>query len=288
MGDRLRVLWDFDDLDGTWERFEQALGRQTSAAERAEVLTQLSRVQGLRGNLAAADRLLDQAETAAVDSPRARVRVLLERGRVRRSGGDRQGALPLFAAAFHLATDTAEEALAADAAHMAALTAADRSEMAAWTLRGLALAEDATDPDTRYWLGPLLNNLGWALFDAGQYQEALGAFQRALDARERDPKRPAEIQIARYAVAKTLLVLGRPAAAAALLEAAVAWTMTVGQPDGWFHEELAHAYAALGRDADARQQARLALPLLKATDPSFRDNSGRASRLRALAGQAAD
>jgi hypothetical protein len=54
VGDRLRVLWDFEDLDGSWERFEQALGRQVSAAGRAEVLTQLARVQGLRGNLAAA------------------------------------------------------------------------------------------------------------------------------------------------------------------------------------------------------------------------------------------
>jgi tetratricopeptide (TPR) repeat protein len=287
MGDRLRVLWDFEDLDGSWERFEQALDRQVSAAGRAEVLTQLARVQGLRGNLAAGDRLLDEAETTAADSPLARVRVLLERGRLRRSGGDSQAALPLFAAAFDLATEATEEALAADAAHMAALAAADHSELVAWTRRGVELAERATDPDARYWLGPLLNNLGWACFAAGQYEEALEAFQRALRARERDPRRRAEIEIARYAPAKTLRVLGRPAAAAALLEEAVAWTRTVEEPDGWFHEELAEAYAALGREADARQQARLALPLLKVADTSFTDDTERASRLRALAGQAA-
>jgi len=262
------------------------LGRQASAAGRAEVLTQLARVQGLRGNFAAGDRLLDEAETAAVEIPLARVRVLLERGRLRRSGGDLQAALPLFAAAFDLATEAAEEALAADAAHMAALAAADHSELVAWTRRGVELAERATDPDTRYWLGPLLNNLGWACFAVGQYEEALAAFQRALRARERDPRRRAEIEIARYALAKTLRVLGRPAAAAALLEEAVAWTRTVGEPDGWFHEELAEVYAALGREADARQQARLALPLLKVTDASFKDDTDRASRLRALAGEA--
>jgi tetratricopeptide (TPR) repeat protein len=148
------------------------------------------------------------------------------------------------------------------------------------------LAERATDPDARYWLGPLLNNLGWACFAAGQYEEALAAFQGALRARERDPRQRTEIEIARYALAKTLRVLGRPAAAAALLEEAVAWTRTVGEPDGWFHEELAEAYAALGREADARQQARLALPLLKVADASFKDDTERASRLRALAGQA--
>jgi tetratricopeptide (TPR) repeat protein len=213
--------------------------------------------------------------------------VLLERGRLRRSGGDSQAALPLFAAAFDLATEAIEEALAADAAHMAALAAADHSELVAWTWRGVELAERATDPDARYWLGPLCNNLGWACFAAGQYEEALAAFQRALRARERDPRRRAEIEIARYALAKTLRVLGRPAAAAALLEEAVAWTTTVEEPDGWFHEELAEAYAALGREADARQQARLALPLLKVADTSFTDDTERASRLRALAGQAA-
>jgi hypothetical protein len=39
------------------------------------------------------------------------------------------------------------------------------------------------------------------------------------------------------------------------------------------------------RQADARQQARLALPLLEVTDASFKDDAGRASRLRALAAE---
>jgi hypothetical protein len=52
---------------------------------------------------------------------------------------------------------------------------------------------------------------------------------------------------------------------------------------GEYHEELAEDYAALGRDAKARAQARLALPLLLAEDPSFADNEARAERLRRLA-----
>ncbi len=54
------------------------------------------------------------------------------------------------------------------------------------------------------------------------------------------------------------------------------------QPDGWFHEELAEEYAALGRESDAREHARRALPLLLDADPSFED-SERATRLRLLA-----
>jgi hypothetical protein len=43
------------------------------------------------------------------------------------------------------------------------------------------------------------------------------------------------------------------------------------------------SWAPCGGGANPRQQARLALPLLKATDASFKDDAGRASRLRALA-----
>ena len=90
------------------------------------------------------------------------------------------------------------------------------------------------------------------------------------------------IEIARYAVGKTLRALGRPQEAVTLLERAVAWD----ESDGWFHEELAEDYAALGRDAEAREQARLALPLLLGADPTFAKDEERATRLRRLAGDA--
>jgi tetratricopeptide (TPR) repeat protein len=199
----------------------------------------------------------------------------LERGRLRRSGGDGDSAFPLFESAFALAVDGGEAFLAADAAHMAALTAVDRDEMMEWTQRGIDLGE--AEPDAAYWLGPLYNNLGWEYYEAGEYEPALDTFERALDARERDPERRQEIEIARYAVAKTLRALGRAAEAAALLEQAVAWTEEVGKPDGWFHEELAEVYAAVGRLEDAREHARLALSLAGPTDEA------RLERLRALA-----
>ncbi len=58
----------------------------------------------------------------------------------------------------------------------------------------------------------------------------------------------------------------------------------MGTPDGWFHEELAESYAALGHVGEAREQARLALALLLAVDPSFEDDVERVTRLRSLAG----
>lgn len=282
MSDRLRALWDFDDLDATEERFRAALAAETTDRGRADVLTQLARVAGLRSRFADGDRLLDEAEALAGPTARAR----LERGRLRRSSGDSAAALPLFEQAFADALDAGEPAVAADSAHMAALAAPDPDAMTAWTNRGVELAGGSEDPDVRYWLGPLLNNLGWAHFGAGDHELALAAFQHALEARARDPERPYEIEIARYAVAKALRALGRPDEAAVLLEEAVAWTERAGKPDGWFHEELAECYVALGRDRDAREQALLALPLLEEADPSLASDPDRAERLRRLAGEA--
>src|SRR5207248_7905877 len=83
------------------------------------------------------------------------------------------------------------------------------------------------------------------------------AFERALEARERDPENLPEIEIARYAVGKTLRLLNRPSEAAALLEHCIARS----EPDPYFHEELSEIYAMLGRDEDAREQAELAARL---------------------------
>lgn len=283
LADPLRPLWDFDDLDASEHRFRAMLEQVMSDAVRAEVLTQLARLQGLRGQFGDGERLLQEAEAKAGSSAAASARIQLERGRLRRSSGDEESARPVFEAAYDIAVEAGEEFLAADAAHMAALVAPDRAGMLAWTDRGIDLAGKSEHSQVRYWLGPLLNNLGWAYYDSGDYELALEAFVRALEERERYPKQRAEIEIARYAVGKALRALGRPVEAAAQLEQAVAWAQSEGSPDGWFHEELAEDYAALGRDADAREQAKLARPLLLDADSSFESDTERVARLRRLA-----
>ena len=195
MSDPLRPLWDFDDLDATEARFR---------ALRAEALTQLARVRGLREDYDAGDQLLDEVTE---DDARVRIRVDLERGRLRRSSGDKEAALPLFERAFAAAVAAGEDWLAGDAAHMAALAAPDRDGFAAWTNRGLELADRSSD--AAYWAGPLLNNLGWEHFDAEEYEKALSLFERALAVREQDPGNQAAIGHAREAVAEARKALGR-------------------------------------------------------------------------------
>ena len=282
MADQLRALWDFDDLDTTERRLREQLALETDDSAKAEVLTQLARVEGLRDRFDAGDRLIDDAAGLAGDSAKARARVDLERGRLQRSSGDGEAALPLFESAFAIALEADESFIAVDAAHMAALVAPDPTGFIAWTQRGIELAE--AHDDAAYWLGPLLNNLGWQYYEQGEFEQALNAFEQALLARERDPDNPEAAEIARYAVGKAMRALGRSGEAVPLLEQAVAWADSVDAPDGWLHEELAEEYAAVGRDDDARVHARLAEPLLLAADPSFADDADRVARLRSLAG----
>ena len=100
--DRLRPLWDFDDLDLSERRFTEQLDREVDDAGRAEVLTQLARVEGLRGAYDRCGDLLDEAARVGAGQAVVDVRVALERGRMLRSSGDPTAAYPLFVTAFEL------------------------------------------------------------------------------------------------------------------------------------------------------------------------------------------
>jgi tetratricopeptide (TPR) repeat protein len=197
MPDRLRPLWDFDDLAATDARLREQLDREASAAGRAEVLTQLARVHSLRDEFDACEELLREAESLSADGV-MRVRVDLERGRKLRSSGDGEAAAPLFEAAFSRACDLGEFWFAGDAAHMVAISLPEKT--VEWTDRGLELAE--SHPDSAYWAGPLLNNLGWYLYERADYEQALDVFERALEVRRRDPDNPQAIAWAEEAVAE--------------------------------------------------------------------------------------
>ena len=280
MGDRLRPLWDFNDLAATEARLRDALEAQADDEGRAEVLAELARVQGLRGDFDAGERLIDEAAALASEGGVAAARIDLERGRLRRSSGDPEAALPFFESAFATASGSGHWFIAADAAHMAALASPGRDGFFEWTQRGISLAEE--HDEASYWSGPLLNNLGWEYYEAGELEPALDAFGRALRAREREPEKREPIAIAKFAVGKALRALDRTEEAIPLLEQAVAWAASADAPDGWLHEELALEYAAVGRGDEAREHALLAIPLLEQADPSFTDDSERRTRMAAL------
>jgi tetratricopeptide (TPR) repeat protein len=210
MGDRLRPVWDFDDLDASRERFRALLDEETTDVGRAEVLTQLARVEGLQDRFAEGDELLDEASSLGSSDPLVRARVDLERGRLRRSSGDSEAALPLFEASFETALGIPHEFIAVDAAHMVAIAAPTLSGRLAWADRAIEMAQTSDDPEVTSWLGSLFNNVGWEYFDAGEYATALDWFERALAEREKRPDEQARIAHAQEAVEEARRMLETP------------------------------------------------------------------------------
>jgi tetratricopeptide (TPR) repeat protein len=231
--DRLRAFWDFDDLDASERRLRAQLEQEPDDVGRAEVLTQLARIEGLRDAFADGDRLLDDAARLGAGSTVVAARVLLERGRLRNSGGEPERAYPLFVEAFDTALAAGDGFIAGDAAHMAAIT----GDLPEWTRRGLELAE--RDPAACYWAGTLLNNLGWWHREREEHEEALAAFEAALAARERDPSLEPQIAHAHYMLSIALRSLGRVDEAAPHAAAAVAWADRTGREAPYLREELA-------------------------------------------------
>ena len=250
-GDRLRPLWDFTDLDASEARLRAKLPEETTDCGRAEVLTQLARLEGLHSRVDEANALLAEADALAGASAVARARVLLERGRVLRLAGDLAAALPLFEEAFETALAAGEDFIAADATHMAALA----GDMNVWTERGLQLTRRS--PAAASWIGTLLNNLGWWHAQRGEHAESLAAYRGSLEAHERQTTYPYLREAARVGIARALRALGRAEEAVPLLEQAVAWAQAAGHPDRVFHEELAAAYADVGKSEEAAEQERL-------------------------------
>jgi tetratricopeptide (TPR) repeat protein len=286
----IRALWDFGDPQASEKRFRDLLAQvegKAPPAYVAEVLTQLARSEGLQQRFDAADATLDRAAPLITDAaPRARVLLLLERGRVRNSSKRQAEALPLFEQAYVAAEAAGLEALAVDAAHMAAIASQDEVSLA-WNLKALARAEASKEEAARGWRASLLNNIGWTHHGAKRYEQALGFFERALAVRlEKGPGK--DERIARWCVARCLRSLGRTQEALERQQALEKDAAAAGTPDGFVFEELAECLWALDRKDEARPWFAQAHALLVKDIWLARDESARLERLARLAGGAVE
>ena len=99
------------------------------------------------------------------------------------------------------------------------------------------MASSATDPRARQWRASLLNNMGWTAFERGDYSDALSLFDDALAARLEQGK-VAEIQIARWSIARTLRAMGRVDEALAIQLALAEEHRAAGTADPYVDEEI--------------------------------------------------
>ncbi|MEK7325164.1 MAG: tetratricopeptide repeat protein [Chloroflexota bacterium] len=275
-------LWDYNDPEATERKLRGLLPSAAGdASYHAQLLTQIARAQGLQRKFDEAHRTLDEAQSLLTDDlAQARIRYLLERGRVFNSSKHREQARPLFLEAWELATSAGEDSYAIDAAHMLGIV--EQPEQALeWNLKALVLAETTPDERAQNWRGSLYNNIGWTYHDAGNYQKAFDLFERALRWREAQGRLP-QIRIAKWCVARALRSLGRLEEALAAQQALLAEHENAGGKDGYVYEELGECLLALNRQEEARPYFALAYDELS-KDPWLADNEpARLERLKQL------
>jgi tetratricopeptide (TPR) repeat protein len=229
----LKALWDFDDPASSEARF-RAAASGTDDPERALLMTQVARAQGLQGRYDEGHATLDAI--AGDGSAELNVRLALERGRLHNSAKQPAEALSAFHRAAELAAAPGLAGLRIDALHMVALAspAADRLTL---TRAALAEARASDDPEARAWEASLLHNLGVELADTGALEEAHEVFVEALALREQKGQ-VAEARVGRWMVGWVLRLQGRRDEALAVQRALRSELAAAGEHDPYVDEEL--------------------------------------------------
>jgi len=280
------ALWDFGnpvETEAAFRRVADEFGDSAGETYLVELQTQIARTLGLQRKFDEAHATLDATESsAAVASGRARVRYLLERGRIYNSSGHKASALPLFIAAWELGNEIGEDGFAVDAAHMVAIAETPEQAMR-WNLIAIELATSSTMPSARKWRKSLHNNLGWTFFGMGAYDTALNHFENCRAIAEEAGDTEAE-RIARWSIAKTYRMQGQVAEALVMQEKQLAELEAQGRKGPFVFEELAECLYALDRADEAKPYFALAYESLSKDPWIAEDEPDRVGRLGRLAG----
>ncbi|MBI1258894.1 MAG: tetratricopeptide repeat protein [Chloroflexi bacterium] len=278
----LATLWDYDQPDQSERDFKALLPLvQSDPANlnyELELLTQIARAQGLQRHFEEGHRTLDEVERRMTPRTTVEVRYLLERGRMFRSGDEKEQARPLFERAWELGQQIGETGYAVDAAHMLGIL--DAPDLT-WNLKALDLAESSPDPRAQRWRASLYNNIGWSYHDNGDYDKALEIFAKALALREEEGNSET-IRIARWAVARTLRSLNRLDEALALQRQNAAQIQREGGSDGYIEEEIGEILLAQGQSQAAKAHFARAYEQLSLDDWLVEREPARLERLSQL------
>jgi len=278
-------LWNYSKPAETEMKFRELLPVAHASGDQdflLQLMTQISRTQGLQRKFDDAHQTLDEVEAAlSVKTPVAEIRFFLERGRVFNSSKKADRALALFIKAYELSVNRDHDRFAVDAAHMLAIAEPTTEKQIEWNLKALAIAESSPDDRARNWLGSLYNNLGWTYHDAGQFEEALSYFEKGLAFRESKGE-ASSIRIAKWAVARVYRSLKRYNEALEIQLRLKKEFESISEKDGFVFEELGEIYLALGRPTLAQEHFALAYDVLS-QDEWFKANEAkRLARIKEL------
>jgi len=261
----LDPLWDFNHPGRSEERFRAALA--TATGDDAIILqTQIARSYGLRGDFAKAKAILKNLEPqlpgAGVE---ARARYALELGRTyasathppeSQSSDAKEQARAAYRQAYEIARGGQLDGLAVDALHMLAFVDTEPADQLEWAQQALAIAQTSSQPAAKKWEASLRNNIGYALYQLGRYDEALDQFSQAVVLREKGEDAEAK-RVAHWMVAWALRALKRNDEALAIQLRLEREREAAGAPSAYVFEELELLYRAQGDGARADHYAEL-------------------------------
>lgn len=279
-------LWNYDDLTSSEINFQSvvSVARLPGSVDyRAELFTQMARCLTLQRRFDEGHAALDEVDRLLSDrTPKAKIRYLLERGRIWNDTGRMIDAALDFERAFHLASAEGRDALAVDAAHMLGMMQ-PYADAARWNQRAIAIAEASGEPRARRWTGTLYISLGWNYQQLGRYSDAERAFASAVPALEQIDH-PGGVRAARLCMVKNRRLLGDPGGALPLQQRLLTEIQAAGEPEGYVFEEIAECLLALGKVDEAKPYFARAYATLS-TYPWFPPNEmDRLQRLRIQGG----
>ena len=144
-----------------------------------QILSQIALAQAMQQKFDIAHQTLDEAERLLEPQYQlAKIRLLLERGRVCHQSDKFDQALYFFIQSYDLSKLSPEfDFHTVNASHMVAIVKKHAEGKIEWNKRAINLAEQTKDERCHAWLGPIYNNLAQNYIEAEKYQEALQSFE---------------------------------------------------------------------------------------------------------------
>ena len=145
-----------------------------------QILSQIALAQAMQQKFDIAHQTLDKAEKLLEPQYQlAKIRLLLERGRVYHQSDRLDQALSLFIQSYDLSRLSPElDFHTVNAAHMVAIVEKHAEGKIEWNKRAINLAEQTKEERCHAWLGPIYNNLAQNYIEAEKYLEALQSFEK--------------------------------------------------------------------------------------------------------------
>lgn len=224
-------------------------------AFRIELVTQVARAEAAQGKhtealatLEAASKLL--ASSAPAAPVRARIRLLLEEGRLSALQRTPSRARTHFSKAWELAVSSGDDFFVVEVARaMAEIEPLKMQEV--WIRKAIEVAAGSKQSKARLWLGELYEELGWRLFDLRQFEASLAAHQNSLASHQARESREGTLR-ASLGVARLFRQLRRIPEALSWNEAVLLEIPGTGHLYGQFCEEVAECLLAAKGPAAAQ------------------------------------